>query len=425
MKCSVITLGCKVNTYESEYIKEKFKESGYEITDDTSLSDVIVINTCTVTNQSDAKSRKIIRQAKKSNKDAILVVCGCASEHHKENLVDSDIDILIGNYYKSKIVDLVNEYKSTNKKINTFVDMNNVEFEDMKINNFLNKTRAFVKIQDGCNNFCAYCIIPYVRGTIRSKDIDIAYEEIKDLVNNGYQEIVLTGIHTGSYGTGKGYDLVDLIKRISVLDNLKRIRLSSIEITELNDKFIEELKTNKKICSHLHVPIQSGSDKILKLMNRKYDIKYFKDKINLIRSIRPDINITTDLIVGFPEETIEDFNEVIKNITEIGFSKIHTFPYSIRNNTPAASMKQVNDTIKKERVHKILEISSNLENLYYKKFLGKNVDVLIEEVRDNKSIGHTDNYIKVIVDDVLKQNKIINIKIKDVVKTDVKGIYND
>ena len=203
MKCSVITLGCKVNTYESEYIKEKFKESGYEIVDDTSLSDVIVINTCTVTNQSDAKSRKVIRQARKSNKDAILVVCGCASEHHKENIVDTDIDILIGNYYKSKIVELVNEYKETRKKINTFVDMNEVEFEDMKINNFLDQTRAFVKIQDGCNNFCSYCIIPYMRGSIRSKDIDVAYEEIRELVNNGYQEIVLTGIHTGSYGSGK------------------------------------------------------------------------------------------------------------------------------------------------------------------------------------------------------------------------------
>ena len=425
MKCSVITLGCKVNTYESEYIKEKFKESGYEIVDDTSLSDVIVINTCTVTNQSDAKSRKVIRQSRKSNSDAILVVCGCASEHHKENIVDTDIDILIGNYYKSKIVELVNEYKETRKKINTFVDINEVEFEDMKINNFLDQTRAFVKIQDGCNNFCSYCIIPYMRGSIRSKDIDVAYEEIRELVSNGYQEIVLTGIHTGSYGSGKNYDLVDLIKRISGLDNLKRIRISSIEITELNDKFIEELKNNNKICNHLHIPIQSGSNKILELMNRKYNISEFKSIINKIRNIRPDINITTDLIVGFPEETEECFNETISNLKDIKFSKIHVFPYSIRNNTSAATMKQVNDSIKKERVHKILELSNILEDEYYNKFVGKNLDVLIEEVRDNKSIGHTDNYIKVIIDEIIEHNNIVSVRISEVVKVGVKGIYNN
>jgi len=425
MLCSVITLGCKVNTYESEYIKEKFKEAGHAITNKLEESDVIVINTCTVTNQSDAKSRKIIRQSRKSNPNAIIVVCGCASEHHKGNIVDTDIDILIGNYYKSKIVDLVNEYKFTKKKINTFVDMKKVPFEDMKINNFLNKTRAFVKIQDGCNNFCSYCIIPYMRGTIRSKDIDIAYEEIKELVNNGYQEIVLTGIHTGSYGTGKDYDLVDLIKRISELDKLKRIRISSIEITELNDKFMEELNHNPKICNHMHIPIQSGCNKILKLMNRKYNTDEFKNIINKLRSIRPNINITTDLIVGFPTETDEDFEETYNNLKEIGFSKIHTFPYSIRNNTPAANMKQVNESIKKERVHKVLELSDMLEENYYKKFINTNLEVLIEEIKDNKSIGHTDNYIKVIIDTILKQNCIVTININEVVKTNVKGIYND
>ena len=422
MKCSVITLGCKVNTYESEYIKEQFKNSGYQIVDDLENSDVIVINTCTVTNQSDAKSRKIIRQARKSNKDAILVVCGCASEHHKENIVDVDIDILIGNYFKSKIINMVDEYKNTRKKINLFVDMEKVNFEDMKINNFLNKTRAFVKIQDGCNNFCSYCIIPYMRGSIRSKDIFVAYEEIKSLVDNGYQEIVLTGIHTGSYGANKDYDLVDLIKRISVLDNLKRIRISSIEITELNDKFIEELRMNDKICDHLHVPIQSGSDNILKLMNRKYLIKDFKNIINKIRSVRPNINITTDLIVGFPGETDEDFKETLNNLKSIGFSKIHTFPYSIRDNTPAATMVQVSDIIKKERVHEILKLSSELENSYYKNYLNKEVDVLIEEVRKGISIGHTDNYIKVIIEEELEHNNIVKVKINDVVKTDVKGI---
>ena len=423
MKCSIITLGCKVNAYESEYIKEKFKLNNYEIVDLKDNPSVVVINTCTVTNQSDAKSRKLIRLARKTNKDAIIVVCGCAAEHHKENLVDTDIDILIGNYYKSKIVDLVDEFKKTHKKINTFVNMNNQEFEDMKINNFLNKTRAFVKIQDGCNNFCSYCIIPYMRGSIRSKNIDVAYEEIKCLVNSGYQEIVLTGIHTGSYGTNENFDLIDLIKRISEFENLKRIRISSIEITELNDKFINELKINKKICDHLHVPIQSGSDHILKLMNRKYNINEFKNIIKKIRSVRPNINLTTDLIVGFPEETDEDFNETIKNLKSIGFSKIHTFPYSIRNNTKAATMKQVSDNIKKERTNKILELSEELENIYYNKYLNKEVNVLIEEVKDGVSIGHTDNYIKVKIDDILERNKFYNILITDIDKINVKGIY--
>ncbi len=424
MKCTILTLGCKVNTYESEYLKEKFKDNNYEIVKLNNNPDVIVINTCTVTNQSDVKSRKMIRLARKTCPNSIIVVCGCAAEHHKENIVDTDIDILIGNYYKSKIVDLVNEYKINHKKINTFVDMKNVGFEDMKINNFLNKTRAFVKIQDGCNNFCSYCIIPYMRGSIRSKDIDIAYQEIKSLINNGYKEIVLTGIHTGSYGTGKDYDLVDLIKRISVLDNLKRIRISSIEITELNDKFINELKVNDKICNHLHIPIQSGSDKILKLMNRKYNIEEFKNIVNKIRNVRPDINLTTDLIVGFPEETDEDFNETYNNLIDIGFSKIHTFPYSKRDNTKAALMKQVDDNIKKIRVHKILELSSELEKKYYDKFINKELDVLIEEIKDNISIGHTSNYIKVIIKDKLEHNKFYKVKIISDVNNEVNGVIN-
>ena len=422
MKCCVLTLGCKVNTYESEYIKEKFRENNYDIVELHNNPEVIVINTCTVTNQSDSKSRKMIRLAKKTNPNAIIVVCGCASEHHKENIVDTDIDILIGNYHKSKIVELVNKYKETKQKINTFEDMTTVPFEDMKINNFLNKTRAFVKIQDGCNNFCSYCIIPYMRGTIRSKNIDVAYEEIKSLVEAGYQEIVLTGIHTGSYGTGENFDIVDLIRRISVLDKLKRIRISSIEITELNEKFLNELKINPKICNHLHVPIQSGCDKILKLMNRKYTIEEFVDKTNKIREIRPNMNFTTDLIVGFPTETDEDFKETINNLKLIKFSKIHTFPYSIRNNTPAATMKQVNDSIKKERVHEVLELSNALENEYYNKFLNQSMDCLIEETKDGISIGHTDNYIKIEIEDTLENNKFYKVKIVKIVNTQVKGI---
>lgn len=415
MKVVVETLGCKVNSYESELIKEMFLNNNDELIEDKTLADVIVINTCTVTNQADSKGRKMIRQARRENSKAILVVCGCMTQNHED--IEIDADIILGNKDKSKILDLIDEFKKNKKQIRLFYDLRNVEFEDMKITHFEHKTRGFVKIQDGCNNFCSYCIIPFVRGNIRSKDINVAYEEIKCLVDNGYQEIVLTGIHTGSYGTGRNYDLVDLIRKISTLDNLKRIRISSIEITELNDKFMEEFKNNLKICSHLHVPIQSGSDAVLKNMNRKYDIAYFKEKVKLIKSLREDVNLTTDLIVGFPLESDEDFEETKKNLIEIGFSKIHTFPYSIRRGTKASTMKQVDDTIKKKRTHEILELSDILESNYYKKYIGKTVTVLIE---DNYS-GYTSNYIKVHFDEFQENNTFVDCLITGVDGLNVKG----
>lgn len=416
MKVVVETLGCKVNAYESELIKEMFLNNKDEIIDDKTLADVIVINTCTVTNQADSKGRKLIRQARRDNENAILIVCGCMTQNHED--IDIDADIILGNKDKSKILDLIDEFKKNKKQIRLFYDLRNVSFEDMKITHFEHKTRGFVKIQDGCNNFCSYCIIPFVRGNIRSKNIDVAYDEIKCLVDNGYQEIVLTGIHTGSYGVGENFDLVDLIRKISTLDGLKRIRISSIEITELNDKFMEEFKNNLKICSHLHVPIQSGSDHVLKNMNRKYDIAYFKEKTNLIKSLREDVNLTTDLIVGFPEETDEDFNTTKQNLIDIGFSKIHTFPYSIRRGTKASMMKQVNDTVKKNRTHEILGLSDRLENAYYQKYIGKIVTVLVE---DNYS-GFTSNYIKVHFDEFQENNTFVDCLITEVDGINVKGI---
>lgn len=415
MKVVVETLGCKVNAYESELIKEMFINNKDEIIDDKKSADVIVINTCTVTNQADSKGRKLIRQARRDNENAILIVCGCMTQNHED--LDIDADIIIGNKDKTKILDLIDEFKQTKKQIRLFYDLRNVEFEDMKISHFEHKTRGFVKIQDGCNNFCSYCIIPFVRGNIRSKNIDVAFDEIKCLVENGYQEIVLTGIHTGSYGTGKDFDLVDLIRRISTLDGLKRIRISSIEITELNDKFMKEFKNNLKICSHLHVPIQSGSDNILKSMNRKYDIAYFKEKTKLIKSLRDDVNLTTDLIVGFPGETDGDFYETKQNLIDIGFSKIHTFPYSIRRGTKASTMIQVNDTVKKNRTHGILKLSDHLEHEYYEKYIGKVVSVLVE---DNYS-GFTSNYIKVHFDECQENNKFVDCLITEIDGITVKG----
>lgn len=416
MKIFIETLGCKVNTYESEVIKEEFLRNGYELADNLSDANVIVVNTCSVTNQSDAKSRKVIRNARKNNKNAILVVCGCSSQNHQDELKDLGADILIGNKDKSKIFDYVNNYD--NKQIINYYNMINTDFEKMSLDNYSERTRAFVKIQDGCNNYCSYCIIPYLRGTIRNKDLNDAINEINRLVNNGFKEIVLTGIHTGSYP-----ELVKLIQEISKNDKLERIRISSIEATEINDEFLKELKNNNKICNHMHIPVQAACDNTLKKMNRKYDMNKFKEIINKIREVRPDINITTDLIVGFPTETKEDFLESYNNAKEIKFGKIHVFPYSKRDGTVAAKMKSiVTDAEKKERTHKMITLSNKLENEYYNKFIDKTLSVLVEEVFDKYCTGHTDNYIKVIINKKLEHNKFYNVKI---IKVDNCNVYGE
>lgn len=417
MKVWIETLGCKVNTYESEVIKELFLNNGYEVSFGPENADVFVVNTCSVTNQADSKSRKVIRSLKRINPNAIMVVCGCSSQHHKEDLSSLGIDILLGNKDKTKIVDYVNEFKNNHEKIINFSDLKDEEFEDMYLDNYLDRTRAFIKIQDGCNNYCTYCIIPYIRGNIRNKDYNKAVKEITDLVNNGYKEIVLTGIHTGSYP-----NLTKLIHEVSRLDNLERIRISSIEATELDDEFLEELKNNSKICNHLHIPIQSGSNNVLKMMNRKYNIDDFINIINKIRDIRPDINITTDLIVGFPTETDDEFKESLETVKRIKFGKVHVFPFSKRDGTGASYMKNiVSDTVKKERTHQMIELSNKLEEEYYQKFIGKSLNVLIEEVFDDKSIGHTSNYIKVIINEKLEHNKDYLVKITKVEGIDVYG----
>ena len=408
MKIYIETLGCKVNTYESEIIKEEFLRNGYEEAKDVKMADVIVVNTCSVTNQSDAKSRKVIRAVRKANEKAILVVCGCSSQNHQDALKELGADILIGNKDKSKIYDYVKNYN--NEQIVKYYDMVNTDFEKMSLNNFSERTRAFVKIQDGCNNYCSYCIIPYLRGTIRNKNLNDAIDEINTLVNNGFKEIVLTGIHTGSYP-----DLVKLIKEISKNKKLERIRISSIEATEIDDDFLEELKNNKKICCHMHIPVQAACDNTLKKMNRKYDMDRFISIIDKIREVRPEINITTDLIVGFPTETEEDFLESYNNASKIRFGKIHVFPYSKRDGTVAAKMKSVlSDSEKKERTHKMIELSN--------KFLGKTLNVLVEEVFDDYSTGHTDNYIKVIINSNLEHNKDYNVKI---IKIDGVNVYGE
>ena len=298
MKVGIYTLGCKVNTYESEFIISLFKNRGYEIGNFNDNCDIYIINTCTVTNNSDRKTRKIINSVK--NKNACIVVCGCFVESAKDYDF-TGIDVVIGNYNKSQVVDLVEENLKTKKQIIAKENMMTVPFEDMEINHIETKTRAFVKIQDGCENYCSYCIIPFVRGKCRSKERETVIREITNLVNNGYKEIVLTGIHTGNYGVDLGIKFSTLLEEILNIKGLKRLRISSIEITELDDKFFYLLK-NPILCNHLHIPLQSGSDNVLKLMNRKYNKEEFKSIINKIKKIRRDISITTDVIVGFPNE---------------------------------------------------------------------------------------------------------------------------
>ena len=418
MKVAVYTLGCKVNIYESEYVISLLKKNNYEIVDFKDKADIYIINTCSVTNESDKKNRKIINEAKKQNKDAIIVVMGCYSQI-KPN--DIDADIVIGNKDKSKIVELIDEYLETKKQIKRVYDIRKICFEPMIIDKFENHTRAFVKIQEGCNAFCSYCIIPYTRGGLRSKDEEEVVKEVTNLVNNGYKEIVLTGIHTGRYGIEKNTSLEHLLTRLINIPNIFRIRLSSIEINEITDEILSLIKNNDVIANHLHIPLQSGSDKILKLMNRHYDIEYFLNRIDEIRKKIPNISITTDLIVGFPNETDEDFNDTINTLKKIKFTKIHTFPYSKREGTPAAKMdNQVDGNIKKQRVHTVLELSDKFELEYYKKNINKEYEVVTELKKNNISIGYTSNYIPVIINEKL-DNEIVTVKIEKVL--DDKSVY--
>ena len=414
MKVAFYTLGCKVNTYESEVLMNKFKNEGYEIVDFNDKADVYVINTCSVTNTSDQKSRKIIREASRSNKNAIICVMGCYSQLNYEDIKSlGDIAIILGNNDKSKLLDYIDEYKKNKKQIIKIDDLNKVCFEDMRLDQFQKHTRAFVKIQDGCNNYCSYCIIPYTRGNVRSKKKEDVLDEINTLVKNGYKEVVLTGIHTGHYGQDlNDYDFSDLLRELEQINGLERIRISSVEITELNDKFLDTLKNSKKIVNHIHIPIQSLCNKTLKDMNRKYNVEYFFNKINEIRSIRPNIAITSDVIVGFPGETDEDFNTTKENIKKLGITELHVFPYSIRKGTRAASMPQVDGNIKKERVKELIHLSEELKNKYYKSLIGTKEKVLTEKYLDGYLIGHLSNYGLIKVKSEEKRlNEILDVKL--------------
>lgn len=414
MKVAIQSLGCKVNLYESEYITDQFQKAGYEIVPFQEIADVYIINTCSVTNTSDVKSRKVIHQAIRRNPDACIVAIGCFIEANHDYHEDG-VDILLGNANKSKVLEYVERYWQTKQKANYFVTPIPEKLDDMTMSTFLGRTRAFIKIQDGCENFCSYCIIPYVRGKCRSKNFQTVLEEIQNYVQHGYKEVVLTGIHTGNYGVDLGTDFAALLREIVKINELVRLRISSIEITELTDEVLQIIRDNDVIVDHLHIPLQAGSDKILRLMNRKYDLAYFKQKMEQIREIRPDISLTTDIIVGFPSETEEDFQDTLSFVREVQFSKVHVFPYSRRSGTVAADMaEQVLGDVKKDRVRRLLALSKELETEYMKKFIGKTLPVLMEVNRTDYSLGHTSNYLLVKVPGEYQSEDLVDMTITDV-----------
>ena len=373
--------------------------AGLEKTERGSLADIYVVNTCTVTNTADNKSLKLIRQVHRQNEEAIIVVCGCASQKDVSKIAEiPGVAIILGNKNKSKIVDYIQRYQQGKKQIIDIVDLSNAEFENMQLNNF-EQTRAFVKIQDGCNNFCSYCIIPYTRGNVRSKLKDDVIEEVSVLVEKGHKEVVLTGIHTGNYGAEfEDYHLADLLEELVQIKGLERLRISSIEITELNEKVLNVLKKQKILVDHLHIPLQSGSDSVLKRMNRKYDTNYFFKKLEEIRIIRPKISITTDIIVGFPGETEEEFLQTLETSRKCHFSKIHVFPYSLREGTKAEEIpNHIKEEVKKIRVKELINLSKELEIEYMQGFLEKELTFIPEIIKDGFLYGHTGNYLYIKV----------------------------
>lgn len=394
------TLGCKVNTYESNAMLKIFNEAGYQEVDFKQVADVYVINTCTVTNTGDSKSRQMIRKAIRKNPKATICVVGCYSQTTPEEIEKIEgVGVVLGTQYRSDIVKYVDEHLETGEMVIKVDNVMNLrKFEDLNIDRFKN-TRAFLKIQDGCNNFCTYCIIPYARGRVRSRQKESVLNQAQRLVDNGYVEIVLTGIHTAGYGEDlDDYSFYELLVDLVKIKGLKRLRISSIETSQISDEIIDLIGSNEIIVDHLHVPLQAGSDATLKRMNRKYTTAEYLEKINKIRSYLPNIAFTTDVIVGFPGETDEEFEETYNFIKQVNYSELHVFPYSPRKNTPAAKMKdQVNDQIKHERANRLLQLSKELNHEFALKQIGKTLKVLFEKRDGEYLIGHAGDYLKVKV----------------------------
>lgn len=410
------TLGCKVNHYETEAMWQVFKGDNYERVTFNDNADVFVINTCTVTNTGDKKSRQVIRRAIRQNPDAVICVTGCyAQTSPKEIEAIPGVDIIIGTADRDKLLDYVNQYHTERAPINGVKNiMKKRTYEEMDVPYFTDRTRATLKIQEGCNNFCTFCIIPWARGLLRSRDPEMVVAQASQLVEQGYKEIVLTGIHTGGYGEDlKDYNLAQLLRDLEEVDGLNRLRISSIEASQLTDEVMDVIKNSNKIVRHLHIPIQSGSDTVLKRMRRKYTMEFFESRINELKEIMPNIAITSDVIVGFPGETEEEFMETYNFIEKHHFSELHVFPYSIRTGTPAARMTdQVDDDIKNERVQRLIDLSNRLATNYADRFKDDVLEVIPEETKDGKLIGHSDNYLKVEIEgDESLVGELVKVKI--------------
>lgn len=403
---SLHTLGCKVNHYETEAIWQLFKEQGYERVDFEHQSDVYVINTCTVTNTGDKKSRQVIRRAIRQNPDAVICVTGCyAQTSPAEIMAIPGVDIVVGTQDREKMLGYIDQYREERKPINAVRNiMKNRVYEELDVPAFTDRTRASLKIQEGCNNFCTFCIIPWARGLMRSRDPEEVIRQAQQLVDAGYLEIVLTGIHTGGYGQDfKDYNLAQLLRDMEAqVKGLKRLRISSIEASQLTDEVIDVLQNSEIVVNHLHIPIQSGSDTVLKRMRRKYTMEFFAERLEKLKIALPDLAVTSDVIVGFPGETEEEFMETYNFIRDHKFSELHVFPYSQRTGTPAARMDdQVDEEVKNERVHRLIALNDQLAKEYAARFEDEVVEVIPEERfkdgdNENLYVGYTTNYLKVV-----------------------------
>nr|WP_315294250.1 tRNA (N(6)-L-threonylcarbamoyladenosine(37)-C(2))-methylthiotransferase MtaB [Mammaliicoccus lentus] len=398
------TLGCKVNHYETEAIWQLFKENDYERVEFETNADVFIINTCTVTNTGDKKSRQVIRRAIRKNPDAVVCVTGCyAQTSPAEIMAIPGVDIVVGTQDRHKLISYIEDYKTSRQPINGVGNiMKNRKYEELEVPYFTDRTRASLKIQEGCNNFCTFCIIPWARGLMRSRDPKQVVSQAATLVNSGYKEIVLTGIHTGGYGEDlKDYNLAQLLRDLEEVENLERIRISSIEASQLTDEVIDVIDKSTKVVRHLHIPLQSGSDSVLKRMRRKYTMAHFSERLQKLHKALPGLAVTSDVIVGFPGETEEEFQETYDFIVKHQFSELHVFPYSMRTGTPAARMTdQVDEDIKNDRVHRLIELSNQLAKDYASKFDQTVLEVIPEEKgsKDGKLVGYADNYMKIEFD---------------------------
>lgn len=399
-KAASFALGCKVNQYESEAIAELFAEKDYEIVGIDEEADVYVINTCTVTNFGDKKSRQLIRKVKRQNENAIVAVVGCYAQTAPKELMEiAGVNLVIGTKDRAQIVEMVEQYDRANGVENHVSDiMKERVFEPLSIQKLANRTRAYLKIQDGCSQYCSYCIIPYARGPIRSREPQEVVAEVKRLAENGFKEVVLTGIHVASYGKDRrDTSLLDILKQVHEVEGIERIRFSSIEPNVVTEEFAQTMAALPKVCDHFHLSLQSGCDKTLKEMNRKYDTEKYRQAAATLRKYLPKVALTTDIIVGFPGETEEDFRESYAFAEEIGFAKIHVFPYSPKRGTPAAARKdQLLNAVKAERSHTLIQLSDRMAAEFLADAVGTDAEVLYERaVGDGIYEGHTTNYMKV------------------------------